>query len=78
MLPSRDVGLIYPSTFKVASLMEIGRCFCLAVQVFVNIYQGLREISTTIDFSTYMSSFPSHYIYGLVVERFETYFISNR
>jgi hypothetical protein len=44
IFPSEDIGYIRPSTFKVASMMVMGRQSSLAIPVLANIFKGLKEI----------------------------------
>ncbi|KAF2290306.1 hypothetical protein GH714_010135 [Hevea brasiliensis] len=64
VLSYKEVDLIRPSTFKVASMMAIGRRSYLAVPILASIYNGLREISTSSDLSTCLATSPVHFVYG--------------
>jgi hypothetical protein len=44
VFPSKDIGYIRPSTFKVASMMVTGRQSSLAIPVLASIFKGLKEI----------------------------------
>jgi hypothetical protein len=44
IFPSEDIGYIRLSTFKVASMMVMGRQYSLTIPVLANIFKGLKEI----------------------------------
>nr|XP_016483859.1 PREDICTED: uncharacterized protein LOC107804474 [Nicotiana tabacum]XP_016483861.1 PREDICTED: uncharacterized protein LOC107804474 [Nicotiana tabacum] len=57
--------------------MAHGVKFSLVVPVLASIYRGLKEISTSNDLIASDVIFPIHYVYGWMVEYFETYHRAN-
>ncbi|KAI5342403.1 hypothetical protein L3X38_010278 [Prunus dulcis] len=77
VFPKDDVTLIRPWVFKVASRMEHGVSFSLAVPVFASIYKGLNDISSADDLGNCTTVLHFHYVYGWLGEYFDTHFTSS-
>jgi len=48
VFPSKDVGFICPSTFKVAFMMAARRQFSLAIPALTSIFMGLKETQSAL------------------------------
>ena len=47
VFPSKEANLIRPGIFKVESLMDSGKKYCLAILVLATIYKGLNDIASS-------------------------------
>ena len=73
MLPSEDLNTIRPGTFKVASLMAIGRPFSLAIPVLTSLYRGLNRLARSPIVGSSKVCLPMHYVYGWLGHYFDTH-----
>ncbi|KAL0455264.1 UNVERIFIED_CONTAM: hypothetical protein Slati_0865600 [Sesamum latifolium] len=73
-LPTDGVGLIRPSTFKVASIMAAGRRVGFAVPILASIYKGLNKISGSSRLIRVPSSFLIHFVYSWIAYYFKTHY----
>ncbi|KAF3949454.1 hypothetical protein CMV_024674 [Castanea mollissima] len=60
-------------TFKVASLMAIGRPFSLAIPVLTSFYRGLNKLARSPVVGSTKACLPMHYIYGWLGHYFDTH-----
>nr|TKS09069.1 uncharacterized protein D5086_0000097120 [Populus alba] len=70
VFPSKDVGFIRPSTFKVASMMAAGRQFSLAIPVLASIFKGLKEVQSALSVTARDIPFPIHFLSSWLAEKF--------
>ncbi|XP_074298273.1 uncharacterized protein LOC141629116 [Silene latifolia] len=77
VLPEDSDRLIRPATFEIASMMEEGRVFSLAITVLASIYKGLNGLATSMNPGYSRSFFPTHYLYGWIANYFDTYHAIN-
>ncbi|KAG5222370.1 Plant mobile domain family [Salix suchowensis] len=73
VFPSKDVGFIRPSTFKVASMMAAGRQFSLAIPVLASIFKGLKEVQSALGVAARDIPFPIHFLSSWLAEKFGTH-----
>ncbi|KAG6746313.1 hypothetical protein POTOM_050853 [Populus tomentosa] len=73
VFPSKDVGFISPSTFKVASMMAAGRQFSLAIPVLASIFKGLKEVQSALSVTARDIPFPIHFLSSWLAEKFGTH-----
>nr|XP_034931162.1 uncharacterized protein LOC118061724 [Populus alba] len=73
VFPSKDVGFIRPSTFKVASMMAAGRQFSLAIPVLASIFKGLKEVQSALSVTARDIPFPIHFLSSWLAEKFGTH-----
>ncbi|KAL0416161.1 UNVERIFIED_CONTAM: hypothetical protein Slati_3448000 [Sesamum latifolium] len=64
VLPDKDFNPIYPSTFKMTSMMASGRRVNLVILILVSIYEGLNTIATSPRPARTSPSFPIHFVYA--------------
>ncbi|KAL0329085.1 UNVERIFIED_CONTAM: hypothetical protein Sradi_4895200 [Sesamum radiatum] len=74
VLLSKDVNFVYPSTFKMASLMASGQRVNLAIPVLASIYEGLNTVATSLKPARKGPSFPIHFVYAWLACYFKTYY----
>ncbi|KAH7842049.1 hypothetical protein Vadar_000839 [Vaccinium darrowii] len=74
MIPVENAILMRPGEFGIASKMAKCDVFCLAAPIFANIYRGLNKTISSLDPATCNVVFPTHYLYGWLVEYFRTHF----
>ena len=75
VLPTSEVNIIRPGTFKVASFLAKGRAYSLAVPVLASIYHGLNSISESSRLWRPYSYFPIHYVYAWLAYYFGTHYV---
>ena len=73
VLLSEDLNTIRLGTFKVASLMAIGRPFSLAIPVLTSLYRGLNSLAHSSVVSSSKVCLPMHYVYGWLGHYFDTH-----
>lgn len=73
VFPGRKGSYIRPRTFKIASRMARGDVFSLVVPVLASIYNGLNQISSSVDPGRSDVVFPIHYVYAWLGEYFGVY-----
>ncbi|XP_012829921.1 PREDICTED: uncharacterized protein LOC105951073 [Erythranthe guttata] len=73
VLPTDDVGMIRPSTFKMASIMASGEEVSLAVPVLASIFNGINRISRSLRPHKENSLFPIHFVYCWLALYFKTH-----
>jgi hypothetical protein len=76
VFPSKDVGVIRFSTFKVASMMAVGRQFSLAIPVLASIFKGLKEVQFALSVTAQDIHFPIHFLSSWLAEKFGTHQIA--
>ena len=76
VFPSKDVGFIRLSTFKVASMMAVGRQFSLAIPVLTSIFKGLKEVQFALSVTARDIHFPIHFLSSWLAEKFGTHQIA--
>ncbi|XP_051131227.1 uncharacterized protein LOC127251539 [Andrographis paniculata] len=74
VLPLDDVGLIRPSTFKMASVLASGFPVSLAIPVLTSIYRGLNQIADSSCPGQVRSTIPLHFLTGWIAEYFQTHY----
>jgi len=73
VFPSKDVGFIRLSTFKVASMMAVGRQFSLAIPVLASIFKGLKEVQSALSVTARDIPFPIHFLSSWLAKKFGTH-----
>lgn len=73
VLPNKEVGIIRPNTFMVASLMTSGKEINLLIPILESIYKGSNHISNSNNPSKEVPIFPTHYVNGWLVHYFKTH-----
>ncbi|KAM1978326.1 hypothetical protein PS2_014458 [Malus domestica] len=64
VFPAGDVNLVHLGVFKVASKMDAGESFSLAISILANIYNGLSIVSDSASTEDRAAVLPYHYVYG--------------
>lgn len=73
MLLSEDLNTIRLGTFKVASLMAIGKPFSLAIPILPSLYQGLNKLARSPVVGSSKVCLPMHYVYRWLGHYFDTH-----
>ena len=73
VLPVADVGMIRPSTFKMACKIATGELVSLAIPVLASIYRGLNYIAESSQPSRLTCPFPIHFVHGWLAHYFNTH-----
>ena len=73
VFPSKDVGFIRPSTFKVASMMATKRQFSLAIPFLASIFKGLKEVQSALSVNARDIPFPVYFPSSWLAEKFGTH-----
>ena len=75
VLPTSEVNIIRPGTFKVACFLAKGHEYSLAVPMLASIYRGLNGISESSRPWQSYSYFSIHYVYGWLAHYFSTHYL---